>query len=259
MTIASLADEIGLPSFDKGLIKGFSAEHVDSVETASGYLADKIREDTVVAEDIDSFIKTTLSLLPESKRPDVLEFLLTKKGILLCQSGAIEEGLQFYDEALAVKETPSTWAIRGTAFLQIDRLDDAFNAFEKAFELRQEFGAQKQAYLHDLIIAWSTSAQLRGLGGILEQNISEAQRGVEEYLAVSSKANAEGLGASLGHLAVDDDASANLKSALEELQLMVRLLSIEDPFEGWRELSKEISKVWPKDVSAVEAIREQRG
>ena len=39
---------------------------------------------------------------------------------------------------------------------------------------------------------------------------------------------------------------------------MVRLLSIKDPFEGWRELGKELSKVWPKDVSAVDAIREQR-
>ena len=59
-------------------------------------------------------------------------------------------------------------------------------------------------------------------------------------------------------LAVDETATANLKAALEELELMVRLLSIKDPFEGWRELSKEISKVWPKGVSAVDAIREQR-
>ena len=55
-----------------------------------------------------------------------------------------------------------------------------------------------------------------------------------------------------------EKASANLKAALDELELMVRLLSIEDPFEGWRELSKEVSKVWPRDVSAVDEIREQR-
>ena len=137
-------------------------------------------------------------------------------------------------------------------------LDEAFHAFEKAFDLRQEFGVQKQEYLNDLIIAWSTSALLRGLGGILDDTLSEAQNGVEEFLGVSSKANAEGLGTSLAHLGVDESASANLKSALDELDLMVRLLSIEDPFEGWRELSKEISKVWPHDVSAVDEIREQR-
>ena len=49
-----------------------------------------------------------------------------------------------------------------------------------------------------------------------------------------------------------------LREALEELDLMVRLLSIKDPFDGWRALTKEISKVWPEDVSAVDAIREQR-
>jgi len=39
---------------------------------------------------------------------------------------------------------------------------------------------------------------------------------------------------------------------------MVRLLSIKDPFDRWRELTKEISKVWPEGVSALDAIREQR-
>ena len=59
-------------------------------------------------------------------------------------------------------------------------------------------------------------------------------------------------------LAVDETVSKDLKDAMEELKLMVRLLSIKDPFERWREFSKEISTVWPKDVSAVDAIREQR-
>ena len=49
-----------------------------------------------------------------------------------------------------------------------------------------------------------------------------------------------------------------LQEALEELEVMVRLLSIKDPFDRWRELTKEISKVWPEGVSAVDAVREQR-
>ena len=59
-------------------------------------------------------------------------------------------------------------------------------------------------------------------------------------------------------LEVDKTVSSNLKDAMDELKLMVRLLSIEDPFDRWREFLKEISDVWPKDVSAVDAIREQR-
>ena len=57
---------------------------------------------------------------------------------------------------------------------------------------------------------------------------------------------------------MDKTVSSNLKDAMDELKLMVRLLSIEDPFDRWREFLKEISEVWPKDVSAVDAIRGQR-
>ena len=38
----------------------------------------------------------------------------------------------------------------------------------------------------------------------------------------------------------------------------VTLLAIEDPFEGLDAVAKRISKVWPKDVDCVEAVREQR-
>ena len=46
--------------------------------------------------------------------------------------------------------------------------------------------------------------------------------------------------------------------AYEEFMLSIRLGSIEDPFDRWKALGEEISKVWPKGVSAVDAIREQR-
>jgi hypothetical protein len=55
-----------------------------------------------------------------------------------------------------------------------------------------------------------------------------------------------------------EQARQFLQEAQEELGLAVRLLSIKDPFEGWRALTQEISKVWPEGVSAVDAIREQR-
>ena len=174
------------------------------------------------------------------------------------QADAIEDGLKLYDEALEVKETPSTWALKGTGLLQVERIDEALAAFQKAFELREEFGPQKQAYLNDLIFTWSASALLRGLYGILEQDVSEAQKGVEEYINVSSKAHAVDLEASLLPLEVNKTVSRDLKDGMEELKLMVKLQSIKNPFDRWREFSKEISAVWPEDVSAVDAIREQR-
>ena len=258
MTIVSLADEIGVAPPHDAITEGFPAEHEDSIKAASSFLADRIRKDTVVAEEIDSFIDGTLNLLPRSKQPEVLQFLLSKKGYLLCQAGAISDGLKFYNEALEVKETPSTWALKGAGLLQIAALDEAFEAFEKSFELREEFGLQKQAYLKDLIVGWSTGALLRGLYGIPEQDVSEAQKGVAEYINVSSKARAEDLEGSVMPLVVEKTVSKDLNDAMEDLKLMVRLLSIKNPFDRWREFSKEISAVWPDDVSAVDAIREQR-
>ena len=157
-----------------------------------------------------------------------------------------------------MNEAPSTWTLKGTALLQMERLDEAFKGFEKAFSLRDNFGAQKQEYLKDLIVGWSTAALLRGLGGILGHDVDEAQKGVNEYLKLLEEARAENLQASVVNLAFEEPVDQELQEALVELELMVRLLTIKDPFEGWRALTKELAKVWPTGVSAVDAVREQR-
>ena len=92
----------------------------------------------------------------------------------------------------------------------------------------------------------------------MEEDLPEAQKGVKEYLEGRDKAIGEELELVLGKLAAAQPVTPQLEAGLEELELMVRLLSIKDPFEGWRELAKEITKVWPEGVSAVDAIREQR-
>jgi hypothetical protein len=45
----------------------------------------------------------------------------------------------------------------------------------------------------------------------------------------------------------------------DEFQVMLAVLAVEDPVERWKALGREISKRWPKGVSAVKAIREERG
>ena len=89
----------------------------------------------------------------------------------------------------------------------------------------------------------------------------EAERGVHEYLKLKPLASEVGL---LGSVITPADKKAIKRmpkvqrEVFEELELMVRLLSIKNPFHRWREFTKEISKVWSADVSAVDAIREQR-
>jgi len=197
--------------------------------------------------------------LPDSKKQPTLDYLLCKKAWLASEEGRLEEALRLYEEALEVAgESPSTWALKGAALLQLEKIDEAFQAFQRAYSLRDNFGPQKQGYLKDLFAVWSATALLMGLFGILEQHIGEAQKGAVEYIDLLQKAKNENLESFVVNLAIEQPLSDEVKDALEELELMVRLLSIKDPFEGWRELGREISKVWPKGVSAVDAVREQR-
>ena len=261
MTVATLRSQLGIetpsvvaqplpPHYLRGLqapLKGL----LNGIRVA-------IRDDTLTVEQIDSFIQENLDRLPGLRKQQILGFLLSKKAFLRFRDGHEEEGLEFFDEALKANEVPSTWALKGTALLQVDRPDEAFEAFQRAFDLRHNFGPKKNEHLKVLIEGWSIAALLRGLVGILDQDLSEAQKGVKEYLALLEKAKAENLAASVMNLAVEAPVDQNLWDALEELELLVRLLSIRDPFDRWRELSKEISKVWPEGVTAVDAVREQR-
>lgn len=258
MTIAPLAEKLGLKIFPESLKSDFEAEELDAVEAASSSLVESIRDDTLSMGQIDSFVKDKIKLVPASIRDSLLEHLLRKKAWLLFLDGQEEKSLIEFDRALSIKGQPSTWALKGSALVQADRLDEAFEAFEKAHSLREQFGPQKQDHLVILFGGWSIAALLRGLFGILQEDIHEAKKGVDEYIGVLHKAKAENLEFAVLNLAVEEPVPEDFRAALEELELMVRLLSIKDPFEGWRELTKEISKVWPKGVSAVDAIREQR-
>ncbi len=258
MTIAPLAEKLGLNLLPDSLQTKFRVEELGGSEAAVSSLGESIRNESLSVKQIDSFIDQSLILVPASKRPELLEYLLCTKAGLLFAQGKTEEGLKEYDKALGVKELPSTWGLKGAALLQLERLDQAFEAFRKAHALREKYGPQRKSYLTDLFITWSTAALLVGLSGILEEDLTEAQNGVNEYLSVLGKATSEGLEGALGMLAAHASESPELQGAVEELDLMVRLLSIKNPFDRWRELTKEISKVWPEGVSAVDSIREQR-
>jgi tetratricopeptide (TPR) repeat protein len=250
-----LIEDLGLKKPWEHLHEASGEEHYDALQTFSAALAKAFRGGTVTIKQIDKVLRQHPQLTPPLE-----EFLLCKKAWLLSSDGRLEEALQTYDEALKLGEgLPSTWLLKGSALLQLARIDEAFHAFNQAYSLRAKFGPQKQGYLKDLLQGWSTAASLRGVFGILQHDSRELQKGVEEYLGVLDKARAENLGdAATVYLKAEEPASDELQEVIEEWELAVRLLAIKDPFEGWRALAKEISKVWPEGVSAVDAVREQR-
>ena len=260
-------------------------EHAADLQTSSPGLAKSIREGTVTLGEIDSFLRKGLQL-----PPDLKSYLLSKKAHLLSEEGRFEEALEQYDVALGIQEAPSTWLIKGTTLLQAGRVDEAIQAFRRAYSLKDKLGKQRQGYLADMCKVWSTVALYRGLfDGVLGNNATELGKNVNEYLEVREIARDEDLEDAVASLPFPEQfmedftealwtsvakeyaakgqpvpanavekAQKELQDALEELELAVRLLSIKDPFEGWRAFTKEISKVWPEGVSAVDAIREQR-
>ena len=258
MTIASIRKRVGFDPLQQWVPEEFEPELQATLEDQSAGLAQSIRDATVTAEQIDFFLQHRFELVPPKKGQDLRQRLLAFQARLLFSQGREEEGLELYDQALSVKETPSTWASKGMALLQLERLDEAFDAFRHSYSLRGEFGAKKQAHLENLLGVWSVGALLRGLSGILDQDVREAEKGVLEYIQLLNQAKQEHLEHAVLNLAVEKPVTRKMRAALEELELMVRLLSIKDPFDGWRALTKEISKVWPPGLSAVDAIREQR-
>ena len=254
MPRTTLIEQQGLKESSEKLQQALVQAHLAAMEARSPGLAKKIKEDTVSPGDIDNFLDKAGSL-----PAGLEEFILCKKAWLLFQQGREEQGLQVYDEALSLNpESPSTWASKGSGLLILERPEEAFQAFEKAYLYREDFGPQKQGYLSILFNIWSAVSLILAFLGIQEQDLREAEKGIQQYLTVSDHARAENLDSAVLNLAVEKPVSKDIQDALEELELMVRLLSIKDPFDRWRELTKEISKVWPEGVSAVDAIREQR-
>jgi tetratricopeptide (TPR) repeat protein len=234
------------------LERASAEEHSAALKGLPSTLLKGIKEGTVTLDEVDAFLAKSPQV-----QPDLKEYLLSKKARLLLQQGSEEEALSYYDAAFRTKETPLTWALKGFALLELNRLDEAFHSFRQAYSLRENFGPQKQEYLKDLFQGWSKSARLRGLFGILRNDSRELQKGVEAYLEVLENSRKEGMAGAIGVLEAKEPVSEELKNALEELELAIRLLSIKNPFDRWRAFTKEISKVWPKDISAIEAISEQ--
>lgn len=251
-------EKLGLSKPWEQLERVPTEESLRDLEAESAILSKDIRQGTVTVDEIDTFLRKAHRRKAHQLPPTVEEYLLCTKALLVAQDGGLEEALQLYDEALKFREEPSTWALKGTALLQMERIDEAFQAFEKAYLLREHFGLQRQGYLTDLFAAWSMASLLQGLDGILQVDSRQAESGVKEYLSVLDKATAEDLLDAVPSLAVASPVPEELREGLEELELMVRLLSIKDPFEGWRALTKELTKVWPTGVSSVDAVREQR-
>ena len=260
-----------LPLAELGLNKAFDqlesqlSQRFDKHAIALGGLPDaiasKLASGSATLEDVEGYLRTTPDV-PTRLRPSLSQFLRTKRGWILVKTGREEEALA--DAAALIKSDAKSvdgWTLRAVALLNSERFEEACQSFKTAFEFTEEAASPRLKYRKALIFGWSGCALLWSMRGIINEDLPEAEQGVEEYLKLKSLALESGL---LDSVVTPADKKTIKRlpkaqlEAFEELELMVRLLSIENPFEAWQEFTKAISKVWPRDVSAIDAIREQR-
>ena len=256
-----LKENLGLNAALEELEQTFTEQDSATLEVSSTALGGRLREGTATLEEVENFLQE-VPKIPSKLKPQLQQFLRLKKGWLLIKIGRAEEALQQSQEVLRINQkAPTAWALKASALLQLERFDEACQAFQQAYLKSKSLHGQEPAYLTAILKGWSGCSLLWGLRGILQTDLKDARAGVQEYLSTVDQAVAENLGnAVMVPLGKRDSDSIpeEIQAGIEELEVMVRLLSIKDPFEGWRELGKELSKVWPKDVSALDAIREQR-
>lgn len=240
--------------------KALTTEQLHALGTWPKKLAKEVRDGTASVSTVEDYLQK--QPIPPGLKEPILGFLFAQKARLSLRDDRAKEAVTYAEQALAHdNDSPANWLAMGAAQLWLELYDEAIGSFESAFLTRKRFGTQLKRHLPMLIKSWSGCALLYALSGIIQQDVAIAGKGVREYLRVLDEAKVQNLESSvmapIGK-ATGDSVPPELQADLDELELMVRLLSIEDPFEGWRELSKEVSKVWPRDVSAVDEIREQR-
>lgn len=255
------SEMLGLEQALDEMEKTSAAGYIDAFKEVHGELRARIEDGTATLDEVEAFLKRTPTI-PEDLKSALLEYLLVKTGWMSMRADRAEEALQTSNRALKNKDqSTSGWTLKAAALVRLERFEEACHAFNQAYLMKSSVDAPQGAYPQAIFKGWSGCALLWCLKGIIQQGLKTAQAGVEEYLRVLEHAQAEGLeNAVMTPLAQEtpETLPEELQEALEELEVMVRLLSIKDPFDRWRELTKEISKVWPKGVSAVDAVREQR-
>lgn len=168
-----------------------------------------------------------------------------------------EEALQALNEALRLSpDYAQGWYNKGVALEKLGRFEEARQAWEQALALKDQLadrGAKVYLNLGALLV-------VEGLRHVQTRALEEAEETAQEFIGLRQRAEDKRMGGVMDEAVNEVKAELSKKELklFDEFEVMLTFLAIEDPFERWRFLKKEIGKRWPKGVSAVEAIREQR-
>ena len=132
-------------------------------------------------------------------------------------------------------------------------------ALNKLDTTKAPFPDELAKFLQKTVHVWGLASVLYAIfEGLLPVRLSEFEFGARQWIAAGRFAEQARLDPPNVTVQIDEP-SPELAEAIEEFNTLVRLLSIEDPFEGWRALAKEVTKRWPKGFTVEDAVREERG
>lgn len=178
-------------------------------------------------------------------------------GALLVRAGRFGEAENPLRRLVALSPNdPEAHCLLGVALAATGASVDASREFEAAYEDRLHL-PDKGVLLYQV---WATLLVQAGIKAISSHGVTETEKWISAFVDVQRRAKRDRM------LKVVKEATQAVKaSTLKEFQstpnaflLGVRLAAIEDPWEGWDALAKEVSKRWPKGRSAVDVIREMR-
>ena len=193
-------------------------------------------------------------------RPVDAQTWLGKGAALLAQqnNGA---ALDAFEQALGYTEKePLIWSAVGVTLVRLGRFGEAQQAFQRAYDLK-DGPSDRGAVLYK---PWAGSALVLGVDALVNQDVKAFEEAGLAYIDVLEKAQDDNAGRVVEDLLtqfkllIKKTKKRRSLKAFEELELFIGLMTIKDPFEGWRAVGKAMSERWPKGLSAVKAVREMR-
>ena len=184
------------------------------------------------------------------------------KGELRTAESGVEEYLHILNEAKAMDLENSVMVPLGNAAGQTvpQEIKDDLEELELMVRLRSNNDRQADQSL-SIYPKWAKSTLQKGMDALLRHDIPSFEAAGLKYISILAKSSENNKDSDVEGVLMQFRGALKTKNerrAFEELELYIKLMGIQDPFEGWKALTNEISRAWTPGVSAVQAVREMR-
>ena len=177
------------------------------------------------------------------------------KGAALVELGKHKDAITELDKALVVDESDAlAWYNKGLALERLGKYEEAAACFENAFASREHL-PNKGAPLY---VAWAELMLSQGMKFISSNDMKSTDRLILDFKRLSASATSDGKG-QIVEEAINRYKAALPKGKLKSFSLFeYKLQATQEAIVRWGALRDWVSRKWPKGLSVVGALREER-